>query len=98
MAKSARQDILSQTMIHFCSKEEKIELAKKEREIKHENTRFTANPWKSKVQSEDVLKTMVAKQEASLGKVGTFSKVVKYCSRFTSELNLCVLISGGRRR
>ena len=82
MAKSARQDILSQTMIHFCSKEEKIELAKKEREIKHENTRFTANPWKSKVQSEDVLKTMVAKQEASLGKVGTFSKIVQYCSRF----------------
>jgi len=58
------------------SKEEKIELAKKEREIKHENTRFTANPWKSKVQSEDVLKTMVAKQEASLGKVGVDGKDV----------------------
>ena len=51
------------------SKEEKIELAKKERAIVHENTRFNSNPWKSEVQSEDVLKTMVAKKEASLGKV-----------------------------
>ena len=57
---------------HCCSKEEKIELAKKERAIVHENTRFISNPWKSEVQSEDVLKTMVAKKEASLGKVGLF--------------------------
>ena len=86
MAKSARQVHFEPNNDSFCSKEEKIELAKKEREIKHENTRFTANPWKSKVQSEDVLKTMVAKQEASLGKVGTFSNVVKYCScLITSE-------------
>lgn len=58
------------------SKEEKIELAKKERAIVHENTRFNLNPWKSEVQSEDVLKTMVAKKEASLGKVGVDGKDV----------------------
>jgi len=58
------------------SKEEKIELAKKEKEIVHHNTRFNENPWKSEVQSEDVLKTMVAKKEASLGKVGVDGKDV----------------------
>ena len=54
------------------SQTEKIELAKKERQIVHENTRFKANPWKSKDQTENTFKTM--KKEASLAKVGVDGK------------------------
>ena len=68
-------------------------MAKKEREIVHKNTRFNENPWKKEVQSEDVLKTMVAKKEASLGKVQiskvdtyhSFSKVVNFDLRLRTE-------------
>ena len=53
---------------------EKVELAKKERKIILENTRFTTNPWKSDVQSATVKQTAVAKQESKLGKVGADGK------------------------
>ena len=53
---------------------EKVELAKKERKIILENTRFTANPWKKDVQSANVKETAIAKQNSKLGKVGADGK------------------------
>ena len=45
---------------------EKVELAKKERKINLENTRFTSNPWKSDVQNANVKHTAAAQQEAKV--------------------------------
>ena len=53
---------------------EKVELAKKERKVVLENTRFTANPWKSNVQSASVKQAAEAKQNSKLGKVGADGK------------------------
>ena len=53
---------------------EKVELAKKERKVVLENTRFTINPWKTDVQSASVKQTAAAKQDSKLGKVGADGK------------------------
>ena len=53
---------------------EKVELAKKERKVILENTRFTTNPWKSDLQSATVKQTAAAKQDSKLGKVGADGK------------------------
>ena len=53
---------------------EKVELAKKERKIVLENTRFTVNPWKTDVQSANVKETAAAKQNSKLNKVGADGK------------------------
>jgi len=53
---------------------EKVELAKKERKIVLENTRFSANPWKTDVQSANVKETAIAKHNSKLGKVGADGK------------------------
>ena len=53
---------------------EKIEMAKKEKVIVHENTRFSSNPWKSNVSESFLKQTASARKEASLGKVGVDGK------------------------
>ena len=53
---------------------EKIEMAKKEKLIVHENTRFGSNPWKSNVSESFLKQTASARKEASLGKVGVDGK------------------------
>ena len=53
---------------------EKVELAKKERKVILENTRFTSNPWKSEVQSASVKQTAERKQNSKVGKVGADGK------------------------
>jgi protein DGCR14 len=53
---------------------EKIEMAKKEKIIVHENTRFTANPWKTNVSDSSLKLTATLKKEANMGKVGVDGK------------------------
>ena len=53
---------------------EKIELAKKEKLIIHDNTRFQSNPWKTDVSEGSLRQTATLKKEASLGKVGVDGK------------------------
>jgi len=56
------------------SEEEKIELAKKQKIIKHDNTRISKTPWKTEKQMEQ-LKKEAEKQEAlAAGKVGIDGK------------------------
>ena len=58
------------------SEEEKIELAKKQKIIKHDNTRISKTPWKTEKQMEQ-LKKEAEKQEAlAAGKV--FSLLEKH--------------------
>ena len=56
------------------SDEEKIEMAKKEKLIVHDNTRFNSNPWKTGVSEVNLRQTATLKKEASLGKVGVDGK------------------------
>ncbi len=58
------------------SAQEIVELAKKERGIVFENTRFKKNPWKSELQDSSLQESVYSKKEKEAGKVGVDGKTV----------------------
>ncbi len=54
--------------------QEKVELAKKEKVIALENTRFKSNPWKADLQEGNMKLTAFQKRESDVGKIGIDGK------------------------